>query len=66
MLVLSRKVGQRINIGGDVFIEVLRVRGDQVRIGIEAPEHVHILRGELQGREDRELAAQKFPGKSEP
>jgi carbon storage regulator len=51
MLVLSRKCGQRIKLGDSICITVLRVQGDQVRIGIEAPRNVVILRDELEPHE---------------
>jgi len=47
MLVLSRKVGERIHIGNDVFVEVRRVAGSRVTLAINAPKNVRILRGEL-------------------
>lgn len=47
MLVLSRKTGETIQIGDDIEIRILEVKGDTVRIGIEAPKSVDILRGEL-------------------
>ena len=47
MLVLSRKENQAIHIGDDIKLTVLRVHGKTIRIGIEAPENVRILRGEL-------------------
>ncbi len=47
MLVLSRKTGERIHIGDDIFIEVRKVAGNRVTIAIEAPKKVRILRGEL-------------------
>ncbi len=47
MLVLSRKVGERIHIGNDVFVEVRRVAGNRVTLAINAPKNVRILRGEL-------------------
>jgi len=47
MLVLSRKVGERIHIGNDVFLEVRRVAGNRVTVAINAPKSVRILRGEL-------------------
>lgn len=47
MLVLSRRPGQVIKIGEDVFIEVLSVSGKYVRIGIKAPASVTIMRAEL-------------------
>ena len=47
MLVLTRKVGERIHIGADIVVEVLDVRGRQIRIGIEAPRSVPVVREEL-------------------
>jgi carbon storage regulator len=47
MLVLSRKTNETIKIGGDIEIRILEVKGDTIRIGIEAPKNVDILRGEL-------------------
>lgn len=47
MLVLSRKSGQRIKLGDAIRVTVIRVQGDQVRIGIEAPHDMLVLREEL-------------------
>jgi carbon storage regulator len=47
MLVLSRKVGERLILGNDIAVEVVRVRGNRVRLGIVAPASVPIKRGEL-------------------
>jgi carbon storage regulator len=47
MLVLSRKENERIRVGESVVVTVVRVSGDKVRIGIEAPPHVRVLRDEL-------------------
>ena len=47
MLVLTRKLQERISIGQDIMITVLRVKGNSVRIGIDAPDHVRVVRGEL-------------------
>ncbi len=47
MLVLSRKVGETIQIGSDIIIKVSSLSGGRVRIGIEAPRDVPIQRGEL-------------------
>jgi carbon storage regulator len=47
MLVLSRKIGEKIYIGEDVFVEVRRVAGNRVTLAISAPKSVRILRGEL-------------------
>lgn len=47
MLVLSRKTNETIKIGDDIEIRILEVKGETIRIGIEAPKNVDILRGEL-------------------
>ena len=47
MLVLTRKVGERIQIGDDIIISVIRVQNGKVRIGIEAPDNVRVRRDEL-------------------
>lgn len=47
MLILARKVGQSIVIGEDIEITVLEVRGEQVRLGIDAPKNVSVYRKEL-------------------
>ena len=48
MLVLSRKVGQEIVVGDNVRIIINKVSGNRVTLGVEAPDHVRILRGELE------------------
>lgn len=48
MLVLSRKSGQRIMIGDNIVITVVRTGRDAVRIGVEAPKDVKVIREELQ------------------
>ena len=47
MLVLSRKSSESIHIGDSVVVTVLEVRDNKVRIGIDAPKEIHILRSEL-------------------
>ncbi len=47
MLVLSRKQGEQIKIGQGITLTVLGVRGGVVKLGIDAPPHLRILRGEL-------------------
>jgi carbon storage regulator len=47
MLVLSRRIGESVVIGNDVTVTVLEVRGDVVRIGIDAPRSVAVHRAEL-------------------
>ena len=50
MLVLSRKAGESLVIGDDVVITVLEVRGQQIRIGINAPREVEVHREEVYER----------------
>ena len=47
MLVLRRKADQSIHIGDEIRITVVRIRGNRVKLGIEAPGEVSVLRGEL-------------------
>lgn len=47
MLVLTRKVEQKIQIGDNITVTILRVKGQTVRVGIEAPQDVRVLRAEL-------------------
>lgn len=47
MLVLSRKLDEAITIGSDIKVRIISVRGGTVRLGIEAPQEVSILRSEL-------------------
>jgi carbon storage regulator len=48
MLVLSRRESERIKLGNSIVLTVIRVSGDRVRLGIEAPPDVLVLREELQ------------------
>jgi carbon storage regulator len=64
MLVLSRKLSQQIVIGSDISITVVKIDGNQVRLGIEAPRGVSILRDELVGRQNtREATAADRAGR---
>ena len=56
MLVLSRKEGEKLKLGDAVVLTVIRVSGDKVRLGIQAPSDMLILREELQPHESVELA----------
>lgn len=47
MLVLTRKVGEEIRIGSDIILTVVEIKGNQIKLGIKAPESERILRGEL-------------------
>jgi carbon storage regulator len=47
MLILSRKVNEKIMIGEDISISIIEIRGDQVRIGVDAPKTVKVFRREV-------------------
>jgi len=47
MLILSRKVDEKVIIGDDIKISIIEIRGDQVRIGIDAPKKVKVFRQEV-------------------
>jgi carbon storage regulator CsrA len=51
MLILSRKPAEEILIGDEIKITLIRVRGNSVRIGIDAPRDVRVLRGEIEPRQ---------------
>lgn len=63
MLVLSRKVGERIHVGDDIVLEIRRIAGNRVTLALEAPRNVRILRGELEGaaREFRAPVEEEHP-----
>jgi len=56
MLVLSRKENEKIKLGDNITLTIVRVSGDKVRLGIEAPSDVVILREELSPRNDGSTA----------
>jgi carbon storage regulator len=47
MLILSRKVNEKVVIGENISISIIEIRGDQVRIGIDAPKQVKVFRQEV-------------------
>ena len=65
MLVLSRKVGERILIGDHVTVTVVRITGGGVRLGIEAPPEMAVIREELQTDLDKHPTPRESrPGKN--
>ncbi|MDR1174775.1 MAG: carbon storage regulator CsrA [Treponema sp.] len=47
MLILSRKINEKIIIGDDISVSIIEIRGDQVRIGVDAPKTVKVFRQEV-------------------
>ena len=64
MLVLSRKIGEKLVIGDNITVVVSRVAGNRVMLGIEAPQDVRIIRGELKAFENEPVAAVSAPASS--
>jgi carbon storage regulator len=50
MLILTRKLGEKITIGDDITITLVEIRGTQIKLGIEAPKHIEIHRQEVYER----------------
>ena len=55
MLVLSRKEGERIKLGDSIIVTVVGVSGDKVRVGIQAPSDILVLREELKPHGKQEM-----------
>ena len=47
MLILSRKINEKIMIGDDISVSIIEIRGDQVRIGVDAPKAIKVFRQEV-------------------
>ncbi len=58
MLILTRRINERIMIGGDVEVVVLGIKGGQVRLGITAPKETPVHREEIYHKVQREKTAQ--------
>jgi carbon storage regulator len=48
MLILSRRESESVHLGDDIVLTIVRVSGEKVRIGIQAPPHIKVLRNELE------------------
>ncbi len=60
MLILSRKVGEQVVVGEDITIQILGVKGKQIRIGIAAPKTVSVHRQEIYARiKEQEIKSQE-------
>ena len=65
MLILTRKSGESINIGKDIRVTVVEIQGKQVRLGIEAPQEMLVLREEVVVRIIQENRAAALMGQNE-
>ena len=65
MLVLSRKKQEQVVIGDDILVTVVDVRGNKVRLGVDAPKDVPVHRKEVHTAAEREEAHKESSGESE-
>ena len=67
MLILTRRVGETLVIGDEITVTVLGVRGNQVRLGVNAPKHVSVHRQEIYERiqKENEQASEQEPPASQ-
>ena len=59
MLILTRRIGERLVIDGHIYVRILGVKGNQVRLGIDAPEDIPVHREEIQEKIDAEMKAER-------
>ena len=64
MLILTRRIGETLNIGDDIQVTVLGVKGNQVRLGVNAPKSVPVHREEIYQRikKEKESGQETAPG----
>jgi len=63
MLILSRKINEKVVIGEDITVSIIEIRGDQVRIGIDAPKMIKVFRQEVFDaiKEENKAASKSIP-----
>lgn len=64
MLILTRRVGESVMIGDEVAVTVLRVKGNQVRLGVNAPKSISVQREEIFQRIKREAGQSSSPSEA--
>lgn len=60
MLVLTRKLTEEIRIGDDILVKVIRTGKGSIKIGVDAPDHLRVVRGEIYD-EEKEIEANDKP-----
>lgn len=50
MLVLNRRIGEKLIIGGNIEVTILAIKGGQIRVGIEAPKEISVIREEIKDK----------------
>jgi carbon storage regulator len=60
LLILTRRIGERLVINGNIYLKVLAVKGRQVLLGADAPDHIPVNREEVQQRIDEDNSNQKM------
>ena len=65
MLILTRKIGEAVKIGDDIEVSIIGVKGNQVRLGIKAPDDVAVHREEIYDRIKQDSSSSVNPNSSE-
>lgn len=55
MLIVTRRIGERLHIGDNIVIEIVDTEGPRARVGVDAPRDIRVVRGELE-RHDKPVA----------